>query len=263
MREAGLSCEYFVRQTFDQKDNSRQYRQLELFNEILEEVQYQRWLLVIDESHEFRNRYNKNLFNYDLLEIQKRWNNLMSRHQESRKVIDLPVLTAADIQEIDLSEMASQVTIESGEIDLNAMADLDIYPYYQHTAKLQTNRDYAETLPDDLISSKLHSDKKPLLYMLLLHQDKYRGIFYDPVTQKVTEPNTVALLNKIACDEDTPVAHVDFEQVENLSDICLDRWCKQHQVVPDEVERICSLYLKPENQKDDLKELLFDQQSKS
>ncbi len=200
--------------------------------------------------------------NYDLLEIQKRWNNLMSRHQESRKVIDLPVLTAADIQEIDLSEMASQVTIESGEIDLNAMADLDISPYYQHRAKLQTNRDYAETLPDDLISSKLHSDKKPLLYMLLLHQDKYRGIFYDPVTQQVTEPNTVALLNKIACDEDTPVAHVDFEQVENLSDICLDRWCKQHQVVPDEVERICSLYLKPENQKEDLKELLFNQQSK-
>jgi hypothetical protein len=51
--------------------------------------------------------------NYDLVEIQKRWKNLMSRHQESKKVIDLPVLTTAETQEINIPEMASQVMIES------------------------------------------------------------------------------------------------------------------------------------------------------
>lgn len=35
---------------------------------------------------------------YDLVEIQKRWKNLIVRHQESKKLIDLPVLTSDDTQ---------------------------------------------------------------------------------------------------------------------------------------------------------------------
>lgn len=193
----------------------------------------------------------------DLVEIQKRWKNLISRHQESRKLIDLPVLTTEEIQEINVSEMASQVTIQSGEIDLNALANLEISPYYQHTAKLQQNRDYAKTLADDLISSKLSSDKQPLLYMLLRHQNKYHGIFYNPNTNKLTEAEIVAILNKIACDENTPTANVDYDEIEGLSNICLELWCHKNQVSPDDIERICSLYLKPETEEDNFTELLL------
>jgi superfamily II DNA or RNA helicase len=194
--------------------------------------------------------------NYDLVEIQKRWKNLMSRHQESKKVIDLPVLTVAEIQEINIPEVAPQVTIESGEIDLDALADLDISPYYQHTAKLQLNRDYARNLPDDLISAKLFSGKEPLIYMLLFYNNNYYGIFYNPKLNQLIEPDVVKLLNRIACEKDTPTAHVDYDFIEDLTDKCLESWCRQNQASPDDVQRICSLYLKPEHEEDDLKLLL-------
>ncbi len=194
--------------------------------------------------------------NYALVEIQKRWKNLMSRHQESKKVIDLPVLTTAETQEINIPEMASQVMIESGEINLNALADLDISPYYQHTAKLQLNRDYAKTLSDDLISAKTYSEKHPLLYLLVFHKQNYHGIFYNPITKQLAEPDIVKILDKIACEENTPPANVDYDFIEKLSDICLQDWCQKNKALTDDVERICALYLKPENEDDDLKLLL-------
>ncbi len=207
------------------------------------------------------NQNKATTINYDLVEIEKRWENLMSRHYESKKVIDLPVLTTEKIQEINVSEVASQVTIESGEMDLNALENLEISPYYQHTAKLQLNRDYAKTLADDLISSKLSSDQEPLLYMLLFHQKKYHSIFYNPDTNKLTEPEIVTVLNKIACDENTLIAHVNYDEIEALSNICLELWCEKNQVSPDDVERVCSLYLKPEAESDNLRELLLKNQS--
>ncbi|NEN93379.1 MAG: SWF/SNF helicase family protein, partial [Okeania sp. SIO3H1] len=208
------------------------------------------------------NQHQVSTINYELVEIQQRWENLMSRHYESEKVMDSPVLTAEETQEINFSEMASQPTNKSGEIDLNALANLEvpkgeISPYYQHTAKLQQNRDYAETLADDLISSKLSSDKEPLLYMLLFHQNKYHGIFCNPNTNKLTEPEIVTVLNKIACDENTPTANVNYDKIEALSNICLKLWCEKNQVSPDDVERICTLYLKPESEEDNFTELLL------
>jgi hypothetical protein len=171
-------------------------------------------------------------------------------------VIELPVLTTAETQQVIINEVVSKVTIKTGEIDINALADLEISPYYQHTAKLQLHRDYANNLPDDLISAKLFSGKEPLIYMLLFYNNDYRGIFYNPKSKQLVEPDVVKLLNKIACEKDTPTAHVDYDYIEDLTDTCLDTWCKQNQALPDDVQRICSLYLKPEHEDDDLKLLL-------
>jgi hypothetical protein len=195
---------------------------------------------------------------YDLVDIQKRWKNLISRHQESSKIIDLPVLTTENTQKISVSEIASQVTIESGKIDINALADLEISPYYQHTAKLQLNRDYAISLGSDLISAKIYSEKNPLLYMLLFYNQKYYGIFYNPVTKKITEPEIIKILSTISCEENIPIAHVHYDVIENLSNTCLEKWCSQNNILPDDVERVCSLYLKPKDTEDSLKELLTD-----
>jgi len=62
MREASLPCEYFIRQMLDKK-SSKQDSSLEDFEEIVNNSDEQRWLLIIDESHEFRNRYKQDLFN--------------------------------------------------------------------------------------------------------------------------------------------------------------------------------------------------------
>ena len=182
----------------------------------------------------------------------------MKRHAESSKIIELPVLTDTEKQEINLPEIASQVTISSAPIDIESLADFEISPYYQHTSKLQLHRDHAQSLEDDLVSAKVYDQSESLVYVLLLHQSTYYPILYNPISQKLSEPTPLHILDKIACEKNTPTAHVDYEEVEALTNTAITSWCDKHQASPDEVERICSLYLKPEKEKDDLAQLLAD-----
>lgn len=65
-------------------------------------------------------------------------------------------------------------------------------------------------------------------------------------------PNPVQLLSLIAATENTPTALVTPEEVEQASDACIALWCRQTAVPPDDVERVCALYLKPEQEDDTL-----------
>jgi len=198
----------------------------------------------------------KNPMISELTSIRRRWENLMERHSESRKLIDLPVLTESNTQEIDMLEMASEVTIKSGQLDIEELADLEISPYFQHTAKLQDNREYAQSIPSDIISAKTYSERNAKIYVLLKHNDLYRGLFYDPKTKKLEEPTVVKLLNLLECNEDTEIALVDYELVEELTDTCIQAWCNQEGVDPEDVTRECALYFKPELEGDTVKDLL-------
>jgi hypothetical protein len=189
----------------------------------------------------------------------RRWENLMERHGQSRKLIDLPVLTKVKTQEIDMLDVASQVTIRSSQLDLEELADLDISPYFQHTAKLQDNRNYAENIPSDIASAKTYPEKNPGIYVLLNYNGKYHGLFYEPKTKQLREPTVVKLLDLIACTEDTETALVDYNQVEELSDACIRAWCDKEGVNPEEVVRECTLYLKPEHESDTVKDWLNGQ----
>lgn len=199
---------------------------------------------------------DETILKFDLVSIMRRWENLMDRHSESRKLIDLPVLTKVETQEINLSDVASQVTIRSGQLDLEELADLDVSPYFQHTAKLQDNRDYAENIPSDIISAKTYSEQEPLIYVLLNHNGKYHGLVYNPKIRQLREPTVVKLLNLIGCTEDTETAFVDYDLVEELSDTCIRAWCEKEDVNPEDVVRECTLYLKPEHENDTVKDWL-------
>ncbi|MFB6277178.1 MAG: helicase-related protein [Halothece sp.] len=192
------------------------------------------------------------------IQVQKRWENLMVRHGESEKIIDLPVLTTDETQEIDLPELASQVKIQSGQLNLDALADVNISPFYQHTAQLQLNRAYAETIPDDILSAKTISESCPCLYLLLLYHQKYYAILYYPETEELVEPNLVALLDLIECSEATETANVDPDFIEALSDTSIQAWCHQHDIFPEQIQRICTLYLQPEATHSDLKAYLTE-----
>ncbi len=193
---------------------------------------------------------------YDLVNIMRRWENLIKRHGESRKLIDLPVLTQVKTQEINMLDVASQVTIRSGELDIQDLADLDISPYFQHTAKLQDNREYAQSIPSDIISAKTYKEPNPSIYVLLNYNGKYHGLVYDSTTKQLREETAVKLLDLIACDENTETALVEYDLVEKLSDACISTWCDKEGVNPEEVIRECALYLKPEDESDTVKDLL-------
>jgi len=194
----------------------------------------------------------------ELVSISQRWENLITRHDESRRVVDLPVLTANSRQEIYLPDFASRI-INLGQLNLEALADMDISPYYQHMAKLQVHREYAEKIPSDIISAITYKGSNVLIYVLLKHDNKYRRLVYDPETRYLREPDVVNLLDLIACTEDTEIALVDFNQIEQLGDACTRAWCEREGINPEEVVRECALYLKPEEKRNNLEDLLASQ----
>jgi SNF2 family DNA or RNA helicase len=198
----------------------------------------------------------QNQLRSDLTKVMQRWNNLIKRHGESRKLIDLAVLTEQGQQILNLPDLASQVTIKQGQLDLEDLADLEISPYFKHTAKLQENRDYASQIPSDIISAKTYLGSNPLIYILLKYKNKYYRVVYDVKNQKIDEPNEVKLLNLIECTSDTPIAVVEKDLIEELSDVCIQTWCNQKEINSEEVVRECALYLKPEQEADTIKSLL-------
>ncbi|MEQ9001683.1 MAG: helicase-related protein [Coleofasciculus sp. B1-GNL1-01] len=202
------------------------------------------------------NLINESNLHYELAGIMGRWEKLMERHSESRKLIELPVLTMERTQEINMPDITSPVTIRSGQLDIDELANLDISPYYQHTAKLQLNRNYAKNIPSDIVSAKIYSESDPSIYVLLNYQGKYHGLVYEPKTQQLREPTVVKLLDIIACTEDTETAWIDFDKVEKLSDACINKWCDKEGINPEEIVRECTLYLKPAQENDTVKDWL-------
>ena len=186
----------------------------------------------------------------ELAPIRQRWERLVDRHGQSQKLIDLPVLPTATKHDIRLADIASQVTIKSGALDLSAVADQDISPYYRHTSNLQLHRAYARTIGDDIMSATTYPGRQPLVYVLLRHRGRYYWPVYDPVSRRLVPKTDVQVLNLIACEETTETAFIDGDVVESLAEACIGMWCAENNAATVEVTRICTLYLKPAGEDD-------------
>jgi hypothetical protein len=69
-RSAGLSCVYFIHQALDAQFHRKQaWHKVAVLDECLAELDGE-WLIIIDESHEFRNRYQTDLWGNPLEERQ-------------------------------------------------------------------------------------------------------------------------------------------------------------------------------------------------
>ena len=188
---------------------------------------------------------------YELLKLKQRWENLMERHGESQKLIDLPVLTVSVIQEIYMQDVAPQkVLVESGNLKLDTADDKYVSPYYKHMAQLQQHREYAEKISPDIISAKTYDGQIPQMYVLVKYNEEYYVLLYEPKAKTVRSPEPEEILDLVKCNEDTVVAWVETDLVEGLSDDCIRAWCIQNSVEEQEVVRECALYLKPETEGD-------------
>lgn len=192
----------------------------------------------------------------EFVDIGKRWDKLMQRHEESRKLTDLPVLTSDDNQLINMPDFASDTKVEKGILNLEQAEDKDVSRYYQHTRKLHSYRDYAESLESDLVSALNYSGESILVYILLKHKDDYKILLYDRQKENLRSPSPESILNLIECTPETEVALVEADIVEELADIAIKKWCSQNQISEEEVSRECTLYLKPNDSENSLKKLL-------
>jgi len=195
-------------------------------------------------------------FEGEFVDIGKRWEKLMQRHEESRKFTDLPILTSDDNQLINMPDFASDTKIEKGMLAIDREDDKAVSSYYEHTRKLHSHRDDAESLDSDLISALNYSGESVLLYILLKHKDDYKILLYDQQKENLRSPSFENILNLIECTPETQIALVDVEIVEELADIVIRKWCEQNHVSEEDVTRECTLYLQPNDIKSSIKELL-------
>ncbi|HEY9691027.1 MAG TPA: helicase-related protein [Oculatellaceae cyanobacterium] len=191
------------------------------------------------------------------LGIARRWRKLIDRHSQSQKILDLPVLSIQEAEEqINPSDVASKVTVQLGELDLYALDSGNVSAYYQHLYKsrLHSNRNYARKILDDIVSAKKYPGQTVLVYVLFKYNDKYNWAIYEEKSKSLQKISVVQLLDWLECDRDTPRAIVSGDEIDNLSDDCIREWCNQHKADPDDVIRVCTVYLKPEQESDELKD---------
>jgi hypothetical protein len=190
------------------------------------------------------------------LAMGRRWANLIKRHGHSQKLIDLAVLPTGLRTDIQMPTAASTVTIQSGDLDFDELADAEISPYFQHTSHLQVHRQYAEQLRDDILSAASYNGKHPLIYVLLKHANGVAWPVYDLTTHTLRTPTSAQLLELIEATEQTPIAFVAPDIVEAATDACIKAWCDRYLIAASNVERVCALYLKPQGDGDSLREWL-------
>ena len=195
-------------------------------------------------------------FQEEFVDIGKRWNKLMKRHEESRVLTDLPVLTSDDNQLIDMPNFASNIKVKMGTLNLEQADDKDVSSYYQHTRDLHLYRDYAESLESDLVSALNYSGKSILLYVLLKYKDEYKTVLYDP-RKKILKPTSPeGILDLIKCNHETETALIEIDIIEELADIAIGKWCEDNNISEEDVSRECTLYLKPNDNEKSIKEFI-------
>jgi hypothetical protein len=124
----------------------------------------------------------------------------------------------------------------------------------EHMALLEQNRDEASKLDDDIASAMVCTDssfENTLIVQLLKRFGTYYLAVYDIVNHQLVHLSDARILDLIKCDEDTPLALMSREKVEEYGNECLEAWCKYRSLDPDDVMRICTLILKPSNLTDE------------
>ncbi|MCG3212577.1 MAG: hypothetical protein FOGNACKC_06247 [Anaerolineae bacterium] len=191
----------------------------------------------------------------------RRWIRLTRRDRQSRQVVDLQTMTTrTEPVMVDMPALASAKTptIESGELDLGALDKeeeagdvIPVSPLFRHTAHLENYRDDINDLPDDLQSAMVYSGDTPKIYTLLRYKGEYNWALYDLKQRKLLPSLTdLQLLNLVECQEVTPLARVPAKWIERGGNRCMKAWCKARNIDPEQVERICTLYLTPDEQDD-------------
>ncbi|MUL39488.1 helicase-related protein [Gloeocapsopsis dulcis] len=184
----------------------------------------------------------------ELVKLDKiawRWDNLKNRHDESLRIIELPVLPDEETRQIYMPDVASTVSIRSVPLDIEEISDIDVSSFFMHTSKLQQDRERAIALPDDITSAIIYGGKYHAIYLLMRISDEYKWTIYNIDKRKLEDSTDIELLNLIQCTEDTPTALVDPDKIEDCTTTAIQMWCDRHKVNYESVFRICTLYLHP------------------
>ena len=189
----------------------------------------------------------------EAIKMARRWQRLTRRHEQASVLMELPTLTTqAEPEAIDMASLAGPPVVELGALDLEILDlehDIPVTPVFRHMAQLEGRRDEVRSIPDDISSAMVTSTDRPLVYTLLRSRGKYQWGLYDVRKRELLpKQSDLALLDLIECQETMPTAAIDPVEIDRLGNACVQAWCQANRVEPEEVMRICTLYLAPEKE---------------
>jgi superfamily II DNA or RNA helicase len=191
--------------------------------------------------------------------VNERLERLTLRSKQAEQFSEIPLIPTGDRHEINSLGDLSSFTIENlGLADIVEIEEFTgVSPFLIHVTELQHNQELVRNIPDDISSAILYRGKEPKIYMLLRYKRIYHWFFYGVETKKLTLPKEDELLDLIRCTPVTATAAVDADIVEQLAQEAKARWCKKQKITEeDQVERICALFLMPDNETDDFSKVL-------
>lgn len=196
--------------------------------------------------------------------LEKRLRDLATRGENAQKFSEIPIIPTVDEARFESLGDLSKVEIEDlGKIDLS---EIEEFPgqssFLRHLTVLKQNMVQAKRLPDDIVSAKVYQGKKRKLFLLLKHEDLFYPILYDIDTETIESTTEDSLLDLIRCDPKTPTAEkADINFIDLQAQKCRNMWLENQSTRIDgsKVERICAMYLLPNNEAISLGEFLQTQ----
>lgn len=183
------------------------------------------------------------------MRVEERFRRLSQRTSHAEKFSELPLIPESERVEYNSLGSLTDVTIEDlGFVSLGDIEEFSgVSRFLIHITELNQNLDYARSISDD-VSSALQKGESHLLYLLLRSADKYVYLIYDVRRRKLMDIKEDELLELIRCSRKTQPSPIDPDIIERFAQAAKLKWIKQNHIEHAEsVERICALYLLPEN----------------
>ncbi|GAB1420424.1 hypothetical protein MASR2M15_05220 [Anaerolineales bacterium] len=187
------------------------------------------------------------------LRVEERIRRLVQRARHAEKFSELPLIPEGDSAAYASLGNLTNVTIEDlGFVDLSEIEEFSgVSRFLTHITELNQNSEYARQIPDDITSALAYAGNKHFIYLLLRHQNEFAWTLYDIKKQRLVDLKEDALLELLKCDIKTVPAPIDPQVVEVEAQKAKNLWIQEMDIsIPEAVERICALYLLPQNSED-------------
>jgi hypothetical protein len=191
--------------------------------------------------------------------VENRLRNLVGRSSQAEKFSELPLIPHGDTANFSTLSALSSIKIEYlGLADPGQIEEFSgVSPFLRHVTVLQENKQYADSIPDDISSAMIYAGTNPLIFLLLDFQGQPEIVLFDVENNQLITKKEDEILKLIYCTRETPVAEIDVAKLERLAQRAKKYWMQQRSIQEEqEVSRICALYLVPEKKEVGLENLL-------
>jgi superfamily II DNA or RNA helicase len=213
----------------------------------------------------FLGHFRENLNRSDAAKrIEKRLNKLTARTRHAERFSELPILPSEESAEYVSLKGLSNIKIQNlGEIEIGEAEEFSgVSRFLRHISEYQRHADYAANIKDDISSAMTYNGRNHLMYVLMRFKGEFFWAVMDINKQRLLDYKEDDLLELIECTMESPIAAVDADLIEMAAQKTKRMWSEGRNIEnPENIQRICALYLKPNNAPDALDEMLIHSQN--